>query len=84
MTVARTGTEAAVSTAASAGGTGAAERLDRVGNQLTMAGLRLARLRTRLDAAEDRLMLIQARRDLDEALAEVRKLALAAVQQEGS
>ncbi len=84
MTAARTETEAAVSAVPSARGTGTAERLDRVGNQLTMAGLRLARLRTRLDAAGDRLMLIQARSDLEEALAEVRKLALAAVQQEGS
>jgi plasmid maintenance system antidote protein VapI len=49
-----------------------------------MAALRLARLRARLDSTEDRLMLIQARYDLDEAVAEVRRLALAARQEEGN
>ena len=62
----------------------AAEQLDRVGHHLAMAGWRLARLRTRLDSTEDRLMLIQARYDLDEAIAEVRRLALSARQREGS
>ncbi len=65
-------------------GLSAAEQLDRVGNHLAMAGWRLARLRTRLDSTEDRLMLIQARYDLDEAIAEVRRLALSARQREGS
>ena len=63
---------------------GTAGQLDRVGHHLAMAALRLARLRTRLDSTEDRLMLIQARYDLDEAIAEVRRLALAARQGEGN
>jgi len=70
--------------AVAAGDLSAAEQLDRVGNHLAMAGLRLARLRARLESTEDRLMLIQARYDLDEAIAEVRRLALSARQQEGS
>jgi plasmid maintenance system antidote protein VapI len=65
-------------------GPGASERLDRLGSHLAMAALRLARLRPRLDSTEDRLMLIQARYDLDEAIAEVRRLALAARQMEGN
>ncbi len=65
-------------------GLSAAEQLDRLGNHLAMAGWRLARLRARLDSTEDRLMLIQARYDLDEAIAEVRRLALSARQREGS
>lgn len=64
-------------------GLSGAERLDRLGNHLAMAGWRLARLRARLDSTEDRLMLIQARYDLDEAIAEVRRLALSARQREG-
>lgn len=67
-----------------AGLPGAAEQLDRLGNHLVMAGLRLARLRARLERTEDRLMLIQARYDLDEAMAEVRRLALAARKGEGN
>jgi hypothetical protein len=63
---------------------GTAIQLDRLGNHLSMAGLRLARLRARLDSTEDRLMLIQARYDLDEAIAEVRRLALSARQREGN
>lgn len=50
--------------------------LDRLGQRLTMAGLRLASLRRRLASVEDRMMLIQASDDLDEAIAEVRRLAL--------
>ena len=65
-------------------GLSAAEQLDRVGNHLATAGWRLARLRARLESTEDRLMLIQARYDLDEAMAEVRRLALSARQREGS
>ena len=65
-------------------GLSAAEQLDRVGNHLATAGWRLARLRTRLVSTEDRLMLIQARCDLEEAIAEVRRLALSARQREGS
>jgi len=61
-----------------------AERLGQLGNHLSMAALRLARLRARLESAEDRLMLIQARHDLDEAIAEVRRLALSARQGEGN
>jgi hypothetical protein len=63
---------------------GTALQLDRLGNHLAMAGLRLARLRARLESTEDRLMLIQARYDLDEAIAEVRRLALSARQREGN
>lgn len=63
---------------------GNAERLDRLGNCLAVAALRLARLRARLESTEDRLMLIQARYDLDEAIAEVRRLALSARQAEGN
>lgn len=63
---------------------GNAERLDRLGNCLVVAALRLARLRARLESTEDRLMLIQARYDLDEAIAEVRRLALSARQAEGN
>lgn len=62
----------------------AAERLDQLGSHLAMAGLRLARLRAKLHSNEDKLMLIQARNDLDDALAEVRRLALSARQREGS
>ena len=50
--------------------------LDRLSQRLTMAGLRLASLRRRLAGVEDRMMLIQASDDLDEAIAEVRRLAL--------
>jgi hypothetical protein len=50
--------------------------LDRLSQRLTMAGLRLASLRRRLASVEDRMMLIQASDDLDEAIAEVRRLAL--------
>lgn len=52
------------------------EVLDRLSQRLTMAGLRLASLRRRLAGVEDRMMLIQASDDLDEAIAEVRRLAL--------
>ena len=65
-------------------GLGNAERLDRLGNCLAVAALRLARLRARLESSEDRLTLIQARCDLDEAIAEVRRLALSARQAEGN
>jgi hypothetical protein len=54
------------------------ETLDRLSQRLTMAGLRLASLRRRLAGVEDRMMLIQASDDLDEAIAEVRRLALSA------
>jgi hypothetical protein len=74
---------APASSAATAAG-GAAQQLDRLGNHLARAGLRLARLRGGLDSSEDRLMLIQARCDLDEAMAEVRRLALSARQVEGN
>jgi hypothetical protein len=52
------------------------EVLERLSQRLTMAGLRLASLRRRLAGVEDRMMLIQASDDLDEAIAEVRRLAL--------
>jgi hypothetical protein len=52
------------------------EALERLSQRLTMAGLRLASLRRRLAGVEDRMMLIQASDDLDEAIAEVRRLAL--------
>ncbi len=74
----------AVRPGAAGPGLSAAEQLDQVGNHLAMAGWRLARLRARLESTEDRLMLIQARYDLDEAMAEVRRLALSARQREGS
>jgi signal transduction histidine kinase len=54
------------------------ETLDRLSQRLTMAGLRLASLRRRLAGVEDRMMLIQASDDLDEAIAEVRRIALSA------
>jgi hypothetical protein len=52
------------------------ETLDRLSRRLTIAGLRLASLRRRLAGVEDRMVLIQASDDLDEAIAEVRRLAL--------
>jgi hypothetical protein len=52
------------------------EVLERLSQRLTLAGLRLASLRRRLAGVEDRMMLIQASDDLDEAIAEVRRLAL--------
>jgi hypothetical protein len=52
------------------------DALDRLSQRLAMAGLRLASLRRRLAGVEDRMMLIQASDDLDEAIAEVRRLAL--------
>jgi hypothetical protein len=54
------------------------ETLDRLSQRLTMAGLRLASLRRRLADVEDRMMLIEASDDLDEAIADVRRLALSA------
>lgn len=58
--------------------------LDRLSQRLTMAGLRLLSLRQRLDRPEDQIMLAQAGEDLDEAIAEIRRLALASrVAQEG-
>jgi hypothetical protein len=52
--------------------------LDRLSQRLAAAGLRLASLRRSLAGVEDRLMLVQASDELDEAIAEVRRLALAA------
>jgi hypothetical protein len=62
--------------AVTAGPPAGMETLDRLSQRLTMAGLRLASLRRRLAGVEDRMMLIQASDDLDEAIAEVRRLAL--------
>lgn len=42
-----------------------------------MAGLRLLALRARLEETEDQIALVQASEDLDEAIAEMRRLALA-------
>jgi hypothetical protein len=56
------------------------DNLDRLTQRLSMAGLRLASLRRRLAGVEDRIMLIQASDDLDEAIAEVRRIALMARQ----
>lgn len=61
---------------AGGGGPFAVDALDRLSQRLAMAGLRLASLRRRLAGVEDRMMLIQASDDLDEAVAEVRRLAL--------
>jgi hypothetical protein len=82
----RAGANAAAAPASSAAtaADGAAQQLDRLGNHLARAGLRLARLRRGLVSSEDRLMLVQARCDLDEAMAEVRRLALSARQVEGN
>jgi hypothetical protein len=60
-----------------AGPASAVDVLDRLGQLLAMAGLRLAGVRRRLDSAEDTMMLTRASDDLDEAIAEVRRLALA-------
>ena len=60
-----------------AGLASAVDVLDRLGQLLAMAGLRLVSVRRRLDGAEDKMTLTWASDDLDEAIAEVRRLALA-------
>lgn len=77
-----TGTGPRRDTGFGAGGSGAAqpghaEALDRLTRRLSMAGLRLLALRARLEETEDQIALVQASEDLDEAIAEMRRLALA-------
>ncbi|SRR6266700_2126007 len=57
---------------------GAGQALDEVTQILSVTGLRLVRLCARLESADDKLTLGEACDDLDEAIAALRRFALAA------
>lgn len=66
-------------------GASVAEVLERITQHLSMAGMRLSAVRRRLDRRpNDQIMLIKAGENLDEAIAELRRLAIASHSHPGS